>query len=82
MYEKALLYCKWAVKKTNKQVPIYVKKQCQLFINIWDDKDNISFFDHNRAWTIEQLLALVNAPKGEGANKTVIDTLTGFTILL
>lgn len=82
MYENAYDYCQWAVKKTNKLVPIYVKKQCQLFINIWDDKDSISFFDHNRAAKIEKLLALVNVPKGEGVGKTVINTLTGFQWLL
>lgn len=82
MYEKAYKYCEWAIDKENNKVPKYVKKQCQLFKDIWDDKDSISRFDHDKAKKIEKLLALVNVPKGEGVGKSVIHTLTGFQWLL
>lgn len=82
MYDKAYQYCEWALNKNNKKVPRYVKKQCELFKNIWDDKDELSVFDHNKATKIEKLLLLVNVPKGEGAGKSVVHTLTGFQWLL
>ena len=81
-YEKAYQYCQWSIDKNNERVPKYVKKQCQLFKDIWDDKDKISIFDHDKAKKIEKLLALVNVPKGEGVGKSVIYTLTGFQWLL
>lgn len=81
-YQKAYDYCVWATDKENDKVPKYVKKQCQLFKDIWDDKDTISFFDHKRAEKIEKLLLLVNVPKGEGVGKPVTNTLTGFQWLL
>lgn len=81
-YEKAYKYCQWSIDKKNKKVPKYVKKQCQLFKDVWDDKDKISIFDHDKAKKIEKLLALVNVPKGEGVGKSVIYTLTGFQWLL
>ncbi len=82
MYDKAYQYCEWALNKNNKKVPRYVKKQCEIFKNIWDDKDELSVFDHNKATKIEKLLLLVNVPKGEGAGKSVVHTLTGFQWLL
>lgn len=82
MYEKAYEYCQWAVDKKNNKVPKYVKKQCTQFIDIYDDNDPISFFDHKKAEKIEKLLLLVNVPKGEGVGSTVVNTLTGFQWLL
>lgn len=82
MYEKAYEYCQWAVDETNNKVPKYVKKQCAQFIDIYDDNDPISLFDHKKAEKIEKLLLLVNVPKGEGVGSTVVNTLTGFQWLL
>lgn len=82
MYEKAYDYCQLAVQPDNDKVPKYVKKQAQRFINIYDDKDKLSFFDHKKAEKIEKLLLLVNVPKGEGTGKSVVYTLTGFQWLL
>lgn len=82
MYDKAYKYCEWALSDINNKVPKYVKKQCKIFKNIWDDKDELSVFDHNKATKIEKLLLLVNVPKGEGAGKSVVHTLTGFQWLL
>ena len=36
---KAYAYAAWAVAETEGKVPQYVKKQCQSWINIVDDKD-------------------------------------------
>ena len=82
MYEKAYQYCEWSLDDSNNKVPKYVKKQCKLFKDIWDDKDKLSIFDHNKAKKIEKLLLLVNVPKGEGVGKSVVNTLTGFQWLL
>ena len=82
MYDKAYKYCEWALSDDNNKVPRYVKKQCQLFMNVWDDKDKTSLFDHKKAEKIEKLLTLVNVPKGEGTGKSVVHTLTGFQWLL
>ena len=82
MYEKARQYCKQAIDENNKNVPKYVKIQCQKFLKIYDDQDELSIFDHKKAEKIEKLLTLINVPKGEGAGKTVINTLTGFQWLL
>lgn len=82
MYKKAYEYCKWAVKSDNSKVPKYVKKQCERFINIWDDNDSISIIDHTKAQKICKLLQLINVPKGEGVGKSVVNTLTGFQWLL
>lgn len=82
MYDKAYKYCEWALSDSNNKVPKYVKKQCKIFKNIWDDKDELSIFDHNKATKIEKLLLLVNVPKGDGAGKSVVHTLTGFQWLL
>lgn len=82
MYEKAYQYCEWALDDSNHKVPKYVKKQCQLFKDIWDDKDKLSIFDHNKGKKIEKLLLLVNVPKGDGVGKSVVNTLTGFQWLL
>lgn len=82
MYKKAYEYCKWAIGENNTKVPKYVKKQCQRFINIWDNKDELSVIDHNKANKICKLLQLINVPKGEGTGKSVVFTLTGFQWLL
>lgn len=81
-YDKAYKYCEWALSRENEKVPKYVKKQCQLFKDIWDNKDSISMFDHKKAEKIEKLLLLINVPKGDGVGKSVINTLTGFQWLL
>lgn len=82
MYDKAYKYCEWALQDNNHKVPRYVKKQCKLFKDVWDNKDKISLFDHKKAEKIEKLLLLVNVPKGEGTGKSVVHTLTGFQWLL
>lgn len=81
-YTKAKDYCVWAIDEQNNKVPKYVKRQCKLFLDIWDDNDELSFFDHNKAIKIEKMLTLVNVPKGEGVGKPVVNTLTGFQWLL
>lgn len=81
-YQKAYDYCIWAIDNENDKVPKYVKKQCQLFKDIWDNNNKTSIFDHKKANKIEKLLSLVNVPKGEGTGKSVIYTLTGFQWLL
>ena len=47
----AYQYCKWAVNKRNTKAPIYVKKQCQLWMDIVDDKDDEAYI-HEQTYTI------------------------------
>lgn len=81
-YTKAKDYCVWAIDEQNNKVPKYVKYQCKLFLDIWDNNDELSFFNHDKAAKIEKMLTLVNVPKGEGVGKSVVNTLTGFQWLL
>lgn len=81
-YTKAKDYCIWAIDEQNNKVPKYVKYQCKLFLDIWDNNDELSFFNHDKAAKIEKMLMLVNVPKGEGVGKSVVNTLTGFQWLL
>ena len=82
MYKKAFDYCNWAIDPNNNKVPRYVKKQCAKFMDIVNGKDDISYFDHDKATKIVKLLSLINVPKGEGAGSSVVKTLTGFQWLL
>lgn len=42
-YTKAKDYCVWAIDEQNNKVPKYVKYQCKLFLDIWDNNDELSF---------------------------------------
>lgn len=64
MYKKAYEYCKWAVQSDNNRVPKYVKKQCSQFIDIWEDKDELSIIDHNKATKFINYYSLLTYLKG------------------
>lgn len=59
---RAYAYCKWAVKKTNKKVPVYVKKQCAAWIKIADGKDKEAYVDENSYSKIMKVLKLMIHP--------------------
>lgn len=82
MYEKCIEYAKQAIDPKNKGVPKYVKLQCKQFIEIWENRDPISIFDHNKAKKIEVILNFINVPKGANVGQPVTDSLVGWQWLL
>lgn len=59
---KAYQYAKWCVEETEGKVPIYVKKQAQLWLNIADGKDPEAFVDEAEYAKICRLLKLIIHP--------------------
>lgn len=59
---KAYEYAKWCVEKKNDKVPIYVKKQCQDWINIVDDNDDEAYVDEKAYNKICNLLKIIIHP--------------------
>lgn len=59
---RAYSYAKWCVKKNNRQVGVYVKKQAQSWINIVDGKDKEAFIDEKAFDKICSILRLMVHP--------------------
>lgn len=59
---KAYKYAKWCVKEDNNRVGIYIKKQCQVWIDICDGKDTEAYIDLKTYKKIIKLLRLMNHP--------------------
>lgn len=59
---KAYDYCKWASVKSNKQTPSYVKKQCILWMDIVDGKNEDAYFDEEENIKIDKILKLMIHP--------------------
>ena len=55
-------YCKWAVQEDNQKVGIYVKKQCQIFIDIVEDNNNEAYFDMKMHEKVDKLLSIIVHP--------------------
>ncbi len=58
----AYQYCKWALKKNNRKVPAYVKKQCKAWVKIADGKDKEAYVDEHEYEKIQKLLKLMVHP--------------------
>lgn len=59
---KAVDYAKWCIKKSNKKVPIYVKKQAKQWLNIYDNKIKGVYFDEKSFSKICKILKLMIHP--------------------
>ena len=59
---KAYAYAVWAVAETEGKVPQYVKRQCQSWINIVDDKDPDAVVDERAYQKICKLMQLMVHP--------------------
>lgn len=68
----------YAKKWRTKEVPKYVKKQCREFIKIADGKDNKYFLNKEKITQIENILKLLNMPKGLKAGKSLYECSTGY----
>lgn len=58
----AYQYCKWALKKNNRKVPQYVKKQCKAWVKIADGKDKEAYVDERAYERILKILKLMIHP--------------------
>jgi phage terminase large subunit-like protein len=59
---RAYQYCLWALQEGNNKVPMYVKKQCQAWKEIVDNKSDKVFVDETTYKTVIKLLKLMNHP--------------------
>lgn len=58
--------------------PKYVKKQCEKFLFIWNDKDEKYCIDKKTAELISKLLKMLIMPKGLKAGQTLYECSTGY----
>ncbi len=75
---KAYKYAEWCVKKGNNEVPKYVKKQAKQFIRIADGKDKKYFLNDEKVQQIENILKLLQMPKGLKAGQSLFECTTGY----
>ena len=74
---KAVIYAEKVVK--GKVIaPKYVKKQCKLFLYIWNDKDEKYCINHKTVDLINKLLKMLIMPKGLKAGQTLYECSTGY----
>lgn len=75
---KAYEYAKQCVRRGNKDAPKYVKKQCREFIKIADGKDDKYFLNEEKVIQIENILKLLNMPKGLKAGQSLYECTCGY----
>lgn len=76
------LYYKNKKGKKNFINPKYVKKQCKIFLNICDGKDDKYCINEKRVKKIDKISKVLKMAKGIKANKSVYDSLAGYQWLL
>jgi phage terminase large subunit-like protein len=59
---RAYNYANWCIKEDNDKVGIYVKKQCKIWLDIVDGKDDEAYFDNKVYSKIYNLLGLMVHP--------------------
>lgn len=79
---KAVEYARWCLRKNNKAVGKYVKKQCREFLRIADGKDDTYFLDEDKVTVIENILKLLIMPKGLKAGQSLFDCTIGYQWLI
>lgn len=70
------------VIKGNIIAPKYVKKQCQLFLNICDNKDNKYCINEKRVDKIDKIAKVLKMAKGIKAGESIYDSLAGYQWLM
>lgn len=76
MDNKGYLYCKESVKE--KSTPRYVKLQMKDFMKMYEGKDKKYIISAKKAKQIENILKLLNMPKGLKAGKSLFECSTGY----
>ena len=79
---KALEYARACVRKDNKRVPKYVKKQCRDFIKIATDKDKKYCINPEKVTVIENITKLLIMPEGPKAGQSMYACMIGYQWLL
>lgn len=79
LYDKAYSYCETA--KTSPDVPKYVKKQCAILKDIFDDNHDKFFVNTKICDKINKLLTLLTMPTGFQTGKPVINSLLPYQCL-
>ena len=59
---RAYRYCEYALQKGNRKVPVYVKKQCQLWKDIADGKSDEAYIDEKAYKKVKKILKLMVHP--------------------
>ena len=76
MDNKAYLFCKESVKE--KSTPRYVKLQMKDFMRICEGKDKKYIISAKKAKQIENILKILNMPKGLKAGQSLFECSTGY----
>lgn len=74
---EAYKYCKWAVKKNNKKVPIYVKKQCAEWIKIADGRSREAFVNEE---VYERIMAVMNCVIHPDMQRPIAESLEKYAM--
>ena len=76
MENKAYLFCKESVRK--KTTPRYVKLQMRDFMKICEGKDKKYIISEKKTKQVENILKVLNMPKGLKAGQPLYDCTTGY----
>lgn len=79
LYDKAYSYCELA--ETSPNIPKYVKKQCKILKDIFDNNDNNYCLNPKICDKINKLLSLLTMPTGFLVGKPIIDSLLPYQCL-
>ena len=74
----AIKYARWCVQKGNKKAPKYVKKQAREFLKIVDGKVDKYFLNEEKVTVVENILKLLNMPKGIKAGQPLFECSMGY----
>lgn len=73
---KAYDYCKKSVRK--KTTPKYVKLQMRVFMKDYEGKNKKYFVNENKVKQVENILKILNMPKGLKAGQSLYNCTTGY----
>lgn len=79
LYNKAYSYCEKA--ETSPDIPKYVKKQCAILKQIFDNNDNKYCLNNDICDKINKLLSLLTMPTGFLVGKPIINSLLPYQCL-
>lgn len=75
----AVKYAEWCIEEDNRKAPKYVKKQCQVFLDIVYDRDNEAYADEKAFRLICKILKLIIHPD---LHKPLLKCLEGYAWIL
>lgn len=75
--DKDIEYCR-KVLDGQINAPKYVKKQCRIYLDVFEDKDNKYCIDFEKRELIENITKLIIVSRGLSVGKTVYEVLCGY----